>query len=169
MVPTADTGVGGGIDVQLNYHPAAWRQMIKNTGGIPLALGPGEVLYHELVHALRSMAGVFLDDNVLERWDMDSFEEFCSIVAANMYRSARGFKTLRYDHGWQSNKAPWRGASELPQELADPAKYYERFKPQIVKWFNNQRDFCVALAESCAPFNPMAVAADDLGIPFMKC
>jgi hypothetical protein len=169
MLPTKDIGTGAGIDVELNYHPAAFRQIIKNTGRIAPGFGPGEALYHELVHAQRSMAGLFLDENVPEHWNMDSFEEFCGILAANMYRSARGFTTFRYDHRVKDDKAPWRGGIDLPGELADPRRYYQAFKPEIVKWFNTQRAFCVALAESCAPFNPMAVAADDLGIAFARC
>jgi hypothetical protein len=95
---------------------------------------------------------------------MYSFEEFCSILAANMYRSARGFKTLRYDHHVTAEAAPWLGTTPLPPELANSKRYYQEFKPEIVKWFNTQRGFCVALAGSRAPFNPMAVAAADLKI-----
>ena len=168
-IETADKGTGEGSDVQLDYHPAAWLEMIKRTGRIGIGHGPGEVLYHELVHALRMAAGVMLFENVPERWDMDDFEEFCGILAANMYRSARGFTRLRYDHHPASNKAPWLGETELPAALRDSKRYYEEFKPQIVKWFANQRAFCVALAESCAPFNPMAVAAKDLGIAVASC
>jgi hypothetical protein len=169
MVPTNDVGTGLGADVELNYHPAAFRQMIKNTGRVGIGFGPGEYLYHELVHALRTMAGLYLDENVPERLDMDNFEEFCAILAANIYRSARGFTRLRLDHHVANEKTPWTGATELPPALSDPRRYFEHFKPQIVKWFNNQRPFCVALAESCAPFNPMAIAAGDLGIPVAKC
>jgi hypothetical protein len=169
MFPTADKGTGLGVDVELSYHPAAFRQIMKNTGRVPVGFGPGEALYHELVHALRMMLGLLLVENVPERWNMDSFEEFCSILAANMYRSARGFETLRYDHRFQNEKAPWRGTTELPAALTDSKKYYEHFKPQIIKWFNNQRDFCTDLATSCAPFNPMKLAAKDLGIPVTGC
>ncbi len=168
-LPTLDKGTGEGADVQLNYHPAAWREMIKTTGRIGIGHGPGEALFHELVHGLRMMAGVMLYENVPERWNMDDFEEFCSILAANMYRSARGLTRLRLDHRVASDKAPWRGDTELPASLRDSKRYFEKFKPEIVKWFANQRDFCVALAGSCAPFNPMAVAAKDLGIAFTPC
>jgi hypothetical protein len=169
LVPTEEIGTGLGIDVELEFHPAGYRQVIKNTGRIAAGFGPAEVLCHELVHALRMMEGAMLNENIQERWNMDSFEEFCSIVSANMYRSPRGFTTFTYDHRYQDEKAPWRGASKLPAALADPRRYYEAFKPQFVKWFNNQRAFCLALAESCAHFNPMAVAAADLGVAFAKC
>ncbi len=167
--PTLETGTGEGIDVELDYHPAAFGQITKNTGRIGIGMGPGEALYHELVHALRMMEGAVLSDNVPERWNMDSFEEFCSIVAANMYRSARGFSHLRLDHRFQSDDKPWRGPAELPAELTDSARYYKAFKPEIDKWFNTQRPFCLALAGSCAKFNPMAVAADELGLVFIRC
>lgn len=169
MFPTKEKGTGEGSDVELNYHPAAYRQLNKTLGFIGMGSGPGEVLLHELVHALRMTTGITLYENVPERRNMDDFEEFCSILAANMYRSARGFTKLRYDHHPANDKAPWRGGSELPASLRDSKRYYQEFKPEIVKWFNNQRAFCVALAGSCAPFNPMAVAASDLGIPFTRC
>jgi hypothetical protein len=168
LVPTNETGTGEGADVQLDYHPAAFRQLVKTTGTIGVGFGPGEALFHELVHALRAMTGVELAENVIERWDMDGFEEFCSIVAANIYRSARGFRQLRFDHRIGPATSPWRDNTPLSAELADSRRYYERFKPQIVKWFANQRDFCAALASSRAPFNPMAVAADDLGVPYVR-
>jgi hypothetical protein len=163
-VPTEEKGTGVGADVNLAYHPAAFREIMKNAGGaVPMGFGPAEVLYHELVHAQRMIAGAILRENVPQAWGMDDFEEFCAIVAANMYRSARGFKSLRFDHQPANEKAPWRGNTVLPPELADSKKYFERFKPQFVKWFNNQRDFCLALAASKAPFNPMKVAAAQLG------
>lgn len=169
MIPTIDVGTGQGADVELDYHPAAFRQIMKNTKRVPIGFGPGEALYHELVHAFRMMAGAVLSDNVPEAWDMDDFEEFCSILAANMYRSARGFTHLRFDHGVADEKAPWRGTTELPMALSDSGRYYKAFKPEIVKWFATQRAFCLALAGSCAPFNPMAVAADDLKLAFARC
>jgi hypothetical protein len=169
MVPTREEGTGDGADVELDYHPAAFEEIMKKTGRVPIGMGPGEALYHELVHAQRMMAGALLNDNVPEQWNMDDFEEFCAILAANMYRSARGFTRLRLDHHVLSDRAPWRGATELPPELADSQRYFEAFKPEIVKWFNNQRGFCLALAGSCAAFNPMAVAARSLGLPVAVC
>jgi hypothetical protein len=70
MVPNGETGTGEGIDVKLDFHPAAFEQIMKTTGRVPVGLGPGEVLYHELVHALRMMTGVQLRDNVPEHWDI---------------------------------------------------------------------------------------------------
>src|SRR5262249_15888945 len=58
-----------------------------------------EVLFHEMIHALRSIQGVRNDvpteDTVR---DYDTEEEFLAIVATNVYISAKGGLKLRADH-----------------------------------------------------------------------
>jgi len=170
MVPNiTNIGTGGGTDIEIRYHPAGFRQAMVNTRRVPLALGPGEVLFHELVHALRMMLGIYRGDNVWEEIKMDGFEEFCSILAANIYRSERGFQHMRLHHETPGPDPVTHkqtiDAVQLPASIADAAAYYKFFKPDIDKWFNTQRDFCVALAHSKARFNPLRVAAGELGIP----
>lgn len=98
MVPTGDVGVGGGSPVTIEYHPATYRELIKRKRRIDPGDGPGEVLFHEMVHAMRAMFAKYSDTTVVENLRMDDFEEFCAILAQNIYRQERGFTSLRRDH-----------------------------------------------------------------------
>ena len=155
LVPTGATGTGRGTNALLRYHPAMYRQLMANLQTILPGAGPGEALYHELVHAMRMLHGMFLADAGPEHLFMDDFVEFCAIVAANMYRSERGFKNLRLDH---------HGYSPMNPLMANSAEFFRIHESPLKRWFGSQRDFCSELARSPAPFNPLWLAADDLGI-----
>ena len=147
-------GSGKGSHVDVLYHPATWHQMSKNMGHIPPGAGAGEIMFHELIHALRQMAGLMrMRDQVADEPAMDNVEEFYAIAASNVYRSERGFIKLRADH-WGFNK--------LSGGLSYDASYYEQYKIYIDKWFGEQRAFCMDLAKSPAKFNPFREAAVEL-------
>jgi hypothetical protein len=111
MVPTGSVGVGGGSPVTIEYHPANYRELNKRKRRTDPGYGPGEVLFHEMVHAMRRMLAKRTSDTVYEDLRMDDFEEFCSILAANIYRQERGFTSLRKDH-W--GMPGWRGICSTP-------------------------------------------------------
>jgi hypothetical protein len=146
-------GTGAGSDVTVRYHPANQRQFVANMHAILPGSGPGEALFHELVHAMRAVHGAFLGTPVPESSDMKNFEEFCAVTAANVYRSERGFKIMRDSH---------RGFKALDRNLSDSDLYYDWYKDEFTQWFNTQRDFCLVLAKSNATFNPFKSAAIDL-------
>jgi hypothetical protein len=153
--PTGDIGTGRGTNATIEYHPAMWRQLAANLHQILPGAGPGEILYHELVHAMRKLHGKTLRDPVPAQVFLDDFDEFCSIVAANMYRSERGFSTLRLDH---------HGYSPMNPIMAQSTEFYKLHENNLKQWFTTQRDFCVELAGSNAKFNPLVLTAMDLGI-----
>ncbi len=155
QLPTAVFGTGAGSNVWLKYHPATFRQYVINKGRVSPGSGPGEVLFHELVHAQRMMEGKVIRTTVPEHIHMDDFEEFCAIVAANIYRSERGFELLRSDHwGNQAIRGP----------RADQVEYYKIYKSQFERWYSSQPNFCRALAESPAKFNPLRIAVTSQGV-----
>jgi hypothetical protein len=147
------TGTGHGSDVTLKYHPANQRQFVANMKAILPGSGPGEMLFHELIHAMRAVHGVFLRTAVPNNPKMLNFEEFCSVAASNVYRSERGFKIMRDSHA---------GFHSLEKSLSDAGLYYDWYKGEFSKWFSTQRNFCIALANSQAAFNPFKSAAIDL-------
>jgi Effector protein len=146
------SGSGAGGNSIIRYNPATWRQMEINFKRVLPGAGAGEMLYHELVHAMQAAHGKIVSDPVPENTDMGSLKEFWAVLAANMYRSERGFTTLRTNH------------EGFDGENTDSDEYYSFYKDSIRRWFDLQRDFCVELARSPARFNPLAVAAEDLGI-----
>jgi hypothetical protein len=155
MVPTGDVGVGGGSPVTIEYHPATYRELIKRKHRIDPGDGPGEVLFHEMVHAMRAMFAKYIRTTVVENLHMDNFEEFCAILAANIYRQERGFTSLRKDH--------W-GHERLAGDLLDSGAYYEKYQPSIDKWFASHGAFCLELARSNVKFNPLREAAIAKGL-----
>jgi hypothetical protein len=181
MVATLVRGTGAGTDVIVEYHPATWRERAKRRGVIDPGAGPGEVLFHELVHSMRDVHGKTLRHNVWENLDMNDFEEFCAVAASNIYRQERGFKALRANHNGftalrgettysEKTRAP-NGATVVTtvtidgDPLTNPTNYYNFYKNEFKKWFDSQIDFCKAMARSTVAFNPFAVAAKDLRIP----
>ena len=146
-------GTGRGTNVVIRYHPAAFRQLMANVGGVLPGAGPGEMLYHELIHAMQALRGrLDLTPAPVIYPDMDGFNEFCAVVGANIYRSERGFTTLRSNH------------VDFTGEKTDSVEFFNFYEEWLKKWFDLQRDFCTELARSPARFNPLGVAADDLGI-----
>jgi|SRR5262245_35796843 len=155
MMPTGSLGAGGGSPVTIEYHPATYREVIRRKGRIDPGDGPGEVLFHEMMHAMRMMLAKFSDTTVFENFRMDDFEEFCAIVAQNIYRQERGFTSLRRDH--------W-GHARLEGDLLDSRTYYEKYQPSIDRWFATQKAFCLELARSNVKFNPLREAAIAMGL-----
>lgn len=157
-IPHVWKGTGAGSPVTLKFHPATFRQYNTNAGYIKPGSGPGEVLYHEMVHALQQMEGKFSNSAVADP-HMDNFGEFCAIVAANIYRSERGFTSLRADHHGFSKL----GKNATGQDLSNPATFASVFSEPFGKWFGLQQAFCLDLASSTARFNPLKYAATALG------
>ena len=155
QLPIATFGTGAGSNVWLKYHPATFRQYVINKGGIPPGSGPGEILFHELVHTQRMLDGKFIRTTVPEHIHMDDFEEFCAIVASNIYRSERGFELLRSDH---------RGFQAIHGPRADQVEYYKIYQAEFERWYSSQPNFCRALAESPAKFNPLRIAIASQGV-----
>jgi hypothetical protein len=156
-VPTNKLGTGRGTPVFLQYHPAMWRQVSANAGRIEVGRGPGEVLFHEMIHALRALYGLMFMRNISENIRISDLEEFYAIMAANVYRSERGFTSLRRDY---------REPAKLERNLATSESYYHHYKNPINEWFGAQRAFCAEMAGSPAKFNPFREAAIALG--YMK-
>lgn len=150
-IPHVWKGTGTGSPVTVKFHPATFRQYNKNHGGIPPGSGPGEVLFHEMVHSLQQMEGKMADFKMTENAHMDDFGEFCAIVAANIYRSERGFTRLRADHHGFTKL----GNHTTGENLTDPATYARVYARPFEKWVALQPEFCKALAASTARFNPL--------------
>lgn len=155
QIPTGKIGTGVGAPVYLDYHPATWRQLIANTGRIAPGTGPGEILFHEMTHGYRMQSGLLRDDKVAANPAMDNIEELYAILASNVYRSERGFTSLRTDH--------W-GFSKIKNYLTDSELYYEEYKKEIDDWFASQRAFCLEMAAAPATFNPFREAAIAKGL-----
>lgn len=149
-------GTGVGSSVYVSYHPATWRQLIKNAGAIPTGAGPAAILIHEMTHGFRMMSGQLRgNDPVTGNADMDDVEEFYAILVANVYTSERGLPAIRASH---------HGFDTLGKVMSDPEVYYETYDTEIDAFFNEQMAFCMDMARIKTKFNPFRVAAIARGL-----
>lgn len=148
-------GTGKGSFVYVDFHPATWTERAARAGGIAPGAGPGEILFHEMLHGYRMLSGLLSDDKVTSNPDMDDIEEFFAILGANIYRSERGFSKIRASH---------HGFTAIRDALRFDDAYYDEYKGEIDRWFNEQRTFCLSLAQSSAQFNPLREAAIQKGL-----
>ena len=140
----------------------ACRERPVHNEAATIVAGGGDVRFHHLIVPRRSPGAVGRDGIVaalrgppgVQRL-LNDFEEFCSILAANIYRQERGFTSLRKDH--------W-GHDRLEGDLLDSGAYYEKYRPSIDKWFSSQGGFCLELARSNVKFNPLREAAIARGL-----
>ncbi|MGI8570197.1 MAG: hypothetical protein ACR2KT_14645 [Methylocella sp.] len=90
-------GTGTGSDVTIYFTPDIYGKSGCD-GGVYGSLAD-EVLFHEMVHALRQIQGKY---NAIPTGDSFSGykneEEFLAVVATNVYISAKGSTQLRADH-----------------------------------------------------------------------
>lgn len=83
------TGTGRGSDTTVRFSPNQWNAAPGMPPSTGRQSGPGsrgdEVLFHEMLHGLRMMAGTL--QCTAETAGYDTFEEFFAIVISNMYAS----------------------------------------------------------------------------------
>jgi hypothetical protein len=93
-----ERGRGTGTNCTVEFSPGKFERYHRHHPAAP-GFAPDEMLYHELVHATRYVAGVI--DRVPVDHKYDDAEEYLAIILANMYRSDRGFRPIvfRGDHG----------------------------------------------------------------------
>ncbi|MEW5974996.1 MAG: hypothetical protein AB1898_04210 [Acidobacteriota bacterium] len=162
-------GTGRGSNVVIRYSPKtwgddrlpAWDPTARNnwaaaTGVMPPLPGEesGEVLLHEMVHALRQMSG--RETGLPMRRGFDTQEEFFAVLITNVYTSERGpFRQLRGDHGTAPLLYPssWRRDREFQALIRAITVSH----PSLVR----------RLARVRAQFNPFAGVYDfdDPGFP----
>ncbi len=146
LVPYQWTGTGAGSNVKIFFDPDGFMQSnCVNLTGAGSQID--EVLFHEMVHALRYMQGkskCIPTDNV--RYDHE--EEFLAIVVTNVYISAAGGSLLRADHqNFATLKPPLTTSSGF---LSDP----ENLKLMNINRLTWTETFMALSGVVSAPFNP---------------
>jgi hypothetical protein len=84
------TGSGFGSSAEIFFSP----ERLKRTGP---GMKPDEVLFHEIVHAVRALQGVMTLSFKMGR-DYDNDEEFAAVVVTNVYLSEKKQTALRANH-----------------------------------------------------------------------
>ncbi|MFL4977862.1 MAG: M91 family zinc metallopeptidase [Xanthobacteraceae bacterium] len=96
-------GKGTGSDSLIEFTPDAFKGRAMSRPG----QAPDEVLYHELIHASRTMRGVVRQAFVNQ--DYDDHEEYLAIALANIYLSEKGQRVFRGDHYADANATRLKG------------------------------------------------------------
>jgi len=89
----SELGSGEGSDAVIEFTPDIW----KGEAMRPPSDAPDEVLFHELVHASRTMRGVS-DKKIVTRGYGDQ-EEYIAVVLTNIYMSEKGQRVFAGSHG----------------------------------------------------------------------
>jgi Effector protein len=139
-------GKGLGTNVDIFFIPETFE---ANTPFFSTVTGAGvqtdETLFHEMIHALRMMLGVF-NKNVM-RDDYDDVDEFVAILIANIYLSEQQ-KDLRLDHKVFNRQSRKRSDS-------NGKKFYEEYKVEIKELCTDMPSFTRDLLGIYCEFNPI--------------
>jgi hypothetical protein len=138
-----------GDDVFVELSPEAY---VKGSRSRPP--GPGmdadEVLFHELVHATRQLAGVVYFMPVDKNYDNE--EEYLAIMLSNIYiRNKNKGAQLRADHDSGIFLDPDHFLDNVQRVNLAPRMLLERFRLQQLLFFND----LAKIDPSVASFNPV--------------
>ena len=151
-------GTGEGSDVKIYFTPLPSGG--SSCGGGAYGSLPDEVLFHELVHALRAMQGklnAIPTEGGLRGYNNE--EEFLAVVASNVYISAKPSKQLRADHrGHQPLKPPRDTSAGF---LADP-ETRDLMKLYQLTWRPTFQELASAGHSLRPVFNPFRQLEDEL-------
>jgi hypothetical protein len=191
--------LGGGARTLVEYEPRTWSARTVMPNGesrkkCAMAQSqdphgfeqPDDVLFHELVHALRGMRGVWKDQPVkgrggrfgrtdLNRIPFDRIEEFYAVLLTNIYVSEqrRGTTAVRleYDGTFRNfdnlppdPNAPWVNR-ELGVRLTDDEAYYQAYAGEIDALFGEMKDVADAFAAVDCAFNPLRSWKGSFSVP----
>ena len=147
------TGAGGttehGDDVFVELSPEAF---VKGSPSRPPGPGmdPDEVLFHELVHATRELAGVVYFMPVDKNYDNE--EEYLAIMLSNIYiRNKNKGAQLRADHDSGIFVDPDHFLDNVQRVNLAPRMLLERFRLQQLLFFNDLAKIDLSVAN----FNPV--------------
>ena len=137
-------GTGGGSDSIVAFNPSQWLTSgIADNRRITLPVGSrrDEILFHEMVHSIRQMAGTMNCSTGAAGFDTK--EEVWSIMATNIYSSAWNRPLRRDHHGF------------VVMTADEVRTYYTRFEVMIGHFCRELPGFTRAVSLiAFIPFNP---------------
>ena len=134
------------------YEPEAWSHPpVKASIDPANHFHADDVLFHELVHALRMMRGL-MDLSKIRDWD--NIEDLNAIMLTNIYNSSNNRNgDLRGDHG-----LPFRvlGNSPMyPTKQIDESLFYNLYSTDIDRLCLSLLDLCSGVARVSCRWNPL--------------
>jgi hypothetical protein len=125
--------------VKINYSPDVFA--LDDCGWYP-GSRPEEVLFHEMVHASRSLNNPVFNNDPL--YLMQDFEEFLAVLVTNMYRTELGARKLHRDYVYKELVSQ----PEAEAFLSSRREYID-----ALEWFLEER-LVKLLVPLNTPFNP---------------
>lgn len=154
-----------GSSATIWYDPTTWTHAAAKVGYDPANFyQPDDVLFHELVHALRMMRGMI--DLVTIR-DWDNVEDLYAILLTNIYLSSNGRdRDLRGDHAKLFHKL--RNSYLRPTEQMSDQTFYIEYGPDIDRLCNNMPDLCGPISQIQCHFNPLRARVNLMNSPLQR-
>jgi hypothetical protein len=147
-------GLGTGADSYVKFTPAVFAEYCAKNKDPQKKSGaqPDEVLFHEMVHAVRDMLGLSNPEPLGNSYGTK--EEFFAILLANIYASeTRRPEDISANHEDYSMAIDNTDAKFLPS--ADPADYRYRLVQQFVLEHPNLANDLRRIPAERIPFNPV--------------
>lgn len=146
------TGRGQGVEmaiIEFISYTSERGRGYPNTFPTISGTTPQGTLFHEMIHALRLLRGVFsyevADEGLTLEQNFDGFDEFCAILIANIYNSELGLPLRANHHGIET--------LALTEEV-----FFERYETQIAQVVTDLQGLAMAIAgiaRNICPFNPI--------------
>jgi hypothetical protein len=137
------------------FEPTAWAGAATATVDPGNHMEPDDVLFHEMVHSLRQMKGLFRPTVLPDAFHF--VEEYIAVLFTNMYVSEVGRPaSRRYGH-----TLPFVPLSESGGAFADTAlDFYFRHKEEVERLVGEMPYLCKPLGgiASTLPWNPIQIA-----------
>jgi hypothetical protein len=158
--PQAARNPRSGSDVTIWYDPGTWNSADAKIGVDPGShYKPDDVLFHEMVHALRMMRGMW-DPSAIVNWD--NREELFAVMLTNIYLSANNRnRDLRGDH--QRMFHTLRKSLLQPAETQSAQSFYLENSTYIDSISRVMPDLCTPLSRISCSWNPLKA-----GIAYMN-
>jgi len=135
---------GRGSGVTIWFDPDTWSGTAKNTVDPGNHMQPDDVLFHEMVHALRAMRGRMTAKD-LDFWD--NKEELIAVLLTNIYLADNG----RPDDLRGSHNLPFEGLGSQHQFAApQPSEnmFYREYSDEI-------DELCTTMPDLCEPISTL--------------
>ena len=151
---------GDGSDCTVWFQPTTWvsGSKAKSSADPDNHTRPDDVLFHELVHALRALRGVF-DNKGRMGFGFDSFEEFVAVMLTNIYLADNGrLNDMRWGHSipflpMTEGRGPFG-------KVQSDGGFYTCFDTEIDALAVRMPDLCDQIATVGQGWNPLRVRKD---------
>ena len=145
-----------GCDVTIWFDPMTWSNSVqKQSIDSQNHYRPDDVLFHELVHALRMLRGLWDPRPAAYFWDWDTVEEMYAIMFTNIYVSSiNRDQDLRGDHSLRFHVLGNNPTLPANSQI-DGSTFYSMFSTEIDSLCRFMPDLCHPVSQIQCRWNAL--------------